>query len=575
MRFRLGLSLLAWSRVAACAVAVGGLALQLAACAAGSAASPGAGGESGAGSGAAAGMAGVAQTKLTVQLFTSDEGRVIDPPLLNPRDVVNVVATLSPASEAPVRFALLDSGGATPLDATLVGTGADVTPVDGRATVTLVAASTPTTFGVRASALGYPTTTLDVSVRKTGLAKLTVSPRCPVCSGCAPATDPGCGGDPGRPVGEYVVSVWKDRGCDLPGSPPDDGTLTSMSATAPVSITVPAGIPLAVVLRAERLAWGCVALDQAVEGAENTAIVPMTNVPMTFDTSDLGVTLGLESFAPLASALVAPKQALLAAVLGKATDVVDALLDAMRKDASDPAAFGSTRGTEKWDGYVSEALGPAAPTAIRDPLTRWLDAGLANLQANPSLGLRLRGVAGQTGPTVSLTSVLGLTPARSGFSPSADGAPTWQASANDNVLIGFGLTFDPATLLLGAARAPALAELLGTNNLNEALANAVPCQTVAAALVAHGESSGNSIDGCDRRCTVKLCSQAIADLLTTIGTPATTPATLDVALTAAGTVGADAELVAFDGSWLGWLTRPGQGKAPNLMGPASASAYAK
>ena len=553
------------------AMALLALAIQVGACGAngatdGSGPNAGAGGSGG--SGATGGTAGQTARKLTLKAFSTDGLDVVDPARLVPSEMVRIVATATPADGPDIRFGLLDAAGGSPLDATL--DLVEVTPEGGVARVVLTAPSTPTTFSVRASAVGYPTALLDFSVRRTDLAKLSVSPM------CSEPTAPGCPGG-GRTVESYVVSVWQDRTCaDLPpGDPPEDGALTAMSAVdmiAPVNITVPAGVPLAVVLRSSKFAWGCTMVDAATEGPANDVSVVMTNVPLTFDTSDLEFTLSLDSFEPLDAALAAPEQALLASVLGTATDDVEALLDAMAAEHMDPPAFDATRGTESWDDYLRGALGSQAIELLQRPLRAWIETGLAELHGSPGLVGELKGAPGEPTPTLTLSSVLGLTPARSGFKPL--GAPTWQAATNDSVLIGMGMQFEPATLLLGAARAPALAEITDATSLAQALAKAARCDVVADTLVSHGETADNSSGACDLACTKALCVKAVATLLATADLPSDTPATLDVALTAAGTVGDDAELVAFHGTWLGRLLLTEAGDASNLTGSADASTVA-
>ncbi|HSU41847.1 MAG TPA: hypothetical protein VLJ38_19845, partial [Polyangiaceae bacterium] len=367
----------------------------------------------------------------------------------------------------------------------------------------------------------------------------------------------------------YVASAWQDTTCaDLPGSPPDeDGPLVASRDKFPVPLLVPTDTKLAVTLRAARFAWGCTTVNSATEGAQNDVEVVMTNVPMTLDASVVDFTLGLDSPDAFDAALAEPQQAMLAAVLRDADDDTAALLDAMSENASSTKTFADARTSLDWDAVVREKLGASATSAVRAPLARWIARALDEEHVLGGLTGTLRGTPGGP-PTVTLSSVFGVAPSRSGFTP--NDTSSWEAGADDGVLIGMSMSVSPAEYLYGAARGPALDEVPAANSVAAALAAAVSCTDVAAALVAHGQSKSNSTKGCDASCTEQLCVNALHTLMDAATASDAGPSTLDIALTASGSVGDDAELTGFSGNWLGRWSLPG-GSA-NVSGPASGAA---
>jgi hypothetical protein len=510
-----------------------GLVLALGACSSGepSPDSSGAGGTTGGmGSSAMSGAAGIS-FNLGLAAVSLDDGHALDALHLKPGDSASIVVTATPPAVHTVRFALLG----TPFDAVLSDTFADTDAATGTNAITLTAPSTPTTFAVRASSPGASAATLDLAVEATNMALLAIKPS--------------YAGE--RPVTSYTASAWENTTCaDLTGSPPDDGPFQATTpGTWPVALQVPSDTKLAVTLRAADFAWGCTTLNAASEGVENDVEVVMTNVPMKLDMSNIDFTLDLDSFDDFDAALAEPATAVTDSVLGTATDDVEALLDAMHDLASSGTSFADARSANAWDTQVRATLGASATDALRAPLTRWMQAGM---DAMPTSGGLLGTLTGSPGgaPSVTLDTVFGVPAATSGFTPT--GTPSWEADANDVVLIGMSMSVAAATFLLDAATEPAMTEVSGADSLSSALAASVPCSTVADVLIANGESSRHSTTDCDAACTLQLCSDAVASLLAGALATDTPLSTLDIALKAPGSVGDDAELTSFyNGEWLG------------------------
>jgi hypothetical protein len=490
--------------------------------------------------------------ELGVRALTTDGlGTDVEALHLKPSAVADIVAHSRPAAAHGVRFALLGA----PLDAVLSLTESSTDAVTGDAHVRLVAPSTPTTFRVQATATGAMPAFIDLAVPKTGMALLGVQPS--------------YAGERVVPSPVYVASAWEGTTCaDLPGSPPDeDGPLVASDAKFPVPLQVPTDTKLAVTLRASRFAWGCTTVNAATEGAQNEVEVVMTNVPMKLDESVVDFTLGLDTTEDFDAGLAEPEQAMFAAMLGGADDDVAALLDAMGSASSD---FADVRESLGWDDVVREALGASAATAVRAPLARWIASALDQEHVASGLTGSLRGMPDGS-PSVTLSSVFGVAPSRAGFTPSD--TASWEASADDRVVIGMSMSVLPATFLLGAARGPALDEVSGAKSISAALAAVVSCADVAAALVAHGESKNDSTKGCAADCTEQLCVNGVRALVDAATASDDGPTTLDIALTGSARVGEDAQLTGFGGgdcTWLGHWSLP-EGTM-NLSGPAKGAA---
>jgi hypothetical protein len=530
-------------------------ALHLGACAAGGnpendlptagAANGGSGGTGGTGGTAGDGFA------LTMSVLTPD-GQALEAMNLNPGAVADVVVHAEPPAAHTLRFGLLGA----PLDAVLGATEVATDPSSGDAHVSLLAPSSPTTFTVRATTTAGPFASLDFAVPQTNMALLAIKPS--------------YAGE--RVVKNYVASAWENKTCadsDLKGSPPMDGDISASADAFPVSLLVPANIKLAVLLRAERFAWGCTTVNAAIEGIENDVEVVMTNVPMNLDASDVDFTLTLDPPEAFAAAAAAPEQGIVDAVLGTAEDDVDALLSAMAAKATNTTDFGAARTSLHWDSVVQSALGTNAAEALRAPLTRWMQSGTDGDNVKAGLVGSIQGMSGAA-PKFTLSSVFGVAPEQSGFTPASMPSPSWEAGADDGVLIGMSMTVSPATFLLAAAEGPALAEVADAHSVSEALAAIVSCNDVATALVANGVAKGESTSKCALACTEQLCESAVAQLLAAAAASDRGPSELDVALTASGRVGGDAELTAFSGNWLGhWSI---SGATNDLAGPASGTA---
>jgi len=479
-------------------------------------------------------------TGATVPMLQFTEPGALSLPRRGPGDKPReLTVQLFPTGIHTVRFALLPASETMlPGDAALNATDL-LTSEDGRVTVELTAPSAPTSFLVRASAEGYPSATLEVTVPRTGKADLRVEPDY----------------DGGRQVTNWYAAAAPDRTCPL-----EDDDLDWVSSTGAVELhDLPADTQLAVVMRAEHFARGCVTISGVVEGVDNRVTVPVTNVKIQLAASEVSISFDFAEFQTAFRTAAEPSiQAALSAVGGGADDAT-ALLDRMQDEAgADEASFVAARGTGAWDAAVRTALGTGAATALRAPLERWLRAGLANTSAGRFVGTL--GAAGDDpeGAALTLETVAGLPPDALGVSEENDA--TWYSSPPlDEVFFGSTLAIDPSVLLLGGALAPARTEVDGAETVAEALAQVLSCDAVATELVARGAAAGVSYVGCDASCTRSLCADALVALVEELeARDEPEGSSLELAAAASATVGADAELVGLDGTWVGTITHEGE-----------------
>jgi len=481
------------------------------------------------------GTGGTGGTNTGVTLsFESDE-----PLSLQRGDVATLTVQATPPGRYSVRFALLPGPGGTPPGDAALNVTDQWTSDDGVGTVDVTAPSAPTTFFVRASSPGAVSGERLVTVNKTGLADLLVEPDY----------------EGGRAVETWLATTTPNHTCaTLPGGPLDETLTWTPSSTASVDLRgVKADTQLAVVIRAERYAWGCATIEAAVEGVANRVQIPVTNVPIQLAGSDLSVSLDLTGFEDAFAGALAPVATALIESIAVNADDVTLLLDAMQAhDEANGVAFGAVRTAERWDAVVAERLGPGAASVLRDPLERWFAAGPAQA-AGPLVGTLAAFGTDPTGARMMLTDIADEPPDALGFAEENDAV--WYSPQGDKVVLGTVLSFSTSAFVVGSAESPALEEVSAANDLAEALAALLPCETVASVLVEHGQVPTESFAGCNLACTQDLCQAGVEAILTALSErSAGAPATIDVAATGEGTVGSAADLIGLDGTWVGTLT---------------------
>lgn len=501
----------------------------------------GAGGASSAtgGTGGTSGSAGVGGLGAPILGF------VPDGPLTLPRQTQHALEVTA-WPPGTVRFALLPGPGETqPGDASLSVTDAE-TDAEGHVTVLLTAPSTPTTFYVRASHENGLIASREVTVDETGRADLRVQRF--------------YGGIrwEGRAASWFATAIPNETCTSIPGGPFSDRHDWTEGPPGDDDIVYLRGLraetKLAVVVRIEEFAWGCATVQAVVEGVDNHVQVAVTNVPIQLASSEVTVSLDLSMFQAAFQTAAEPAIERSLASLGESGDDVSALLDRMQAESgADETAFVSARAAGGWDAAVRAVLGPGAATVLREPLGRWIRAGLANTSAGRFVGTLAADQDVTDGAVLTLETVAGLPPAALGLS--ATNAATWYSSSpEDDVFFGTTLSLDPSALLLGGAVAPATTEIDGAETIAEALAGVLSCDAVATELVAHGTAASLTYPGCAESCARALCESALGTLvLEREEREEGADSRLEIAASAAASVGAQAELEGFEGTWVGAL----------------------
>ncbi|MEO8900900.1 MAG: hypothetical protein ABI488_04570 [Polyangiaceae bacterium] len=461
---------------------------------------------------------------------------------LTPKQTRVLTVVTTPPGSFHVRFGLIGAPADAVLNANEVPTGAD-----GTAQVTLTASSTQSSFSVRASVSGKNQkgvqTQLGVQVSALGYTTLSVKP-----SYSGPRT-----------VTQWTASLHQATQCSaLRGSPPPDGVrVTVGNFGAPLTIDdVPIGVNLAVTLRAGHYIGGCADVAALSEGDGNQVLVYAADRPVNFDDTILDLSFGPSDARPAFSKLMKVGQAAVAAgLVGAAANDVASLLEAMytATPLANRVDFSAARTAQHWDAALAAAFGTGAATRLRDPVDRWISAGLSSFNAPNTFIGRLSPNA--DGARFELLTVAKYPAAAAGFSSSAQS--TWSADASDTLLLGTELSWVPSRLMTALALSPALAEFPSATTAQAALVQSVDCALVAKTLLAHGVSPGAALySSCDESCAVTACTAAIDTLWSTASDASgTTLAVLGV--TAAGTVlvGDAAEVVSLHGSWVGDLTQ--------------------
>ncbi len=448
-----------------------------------------------------------------------------------------------PPGEYLVRFALLGESLDASLDRAEV-----LTDSLGEAKVVLTAPTRPTAFEVRASSVGAASARLPVSVSELGFATIEVVPQ---YTG-------------NRPIGLWTASVAAGTTCaDLPGVPPPDGPLSN-SAFAdqfPRIEDVPVGPVLAVTVRADQFAGGCVELENVIPREINQITVAVSDRPMQLAETDLLVELGVDSTDPdWAATLDGTIESVTRAMVGEAVSDTVALLDAMGMSLSDPeaVAFAAQRSAAAWDSLL-----PIAQTGLRDEAAAWMRVGLTKLEAPDVFEGRLQS-SGRVGEraTLALASVAGLDPASAGFSVDGNNNFTWTAEPGDTVQLGGPLFWTPSKLFTGLALFGATEAALAmpgsptVQTVPEALVLHVGCASIGQTLADSGPGAGVAYSSCDADCVEALCTDAVHRLwqraIDASGV-AGQIGTLDITATGQAGVDEEARPLAFDGTWVGRL----------------------
>jgi hypothetical protein len=420
-----------------------------------------------------------------------------------------------------------------------------VTTSGGSASFTLHAPSVATTFSIFARAPGAADARLDVAVSASGFATVSVV--------TAYAGK--------RPMPAVVASVFVTSKCaDLAGelatgTLADGAPSVTGSLGAPILLeSVPAGSHLAVSVRVEEYAAGCVDLDALPAAATDDVTLTIVDRPMALGRTNLAVRFSVDvdsaaqggATAMLDDAIQNAEAAFVAGSNGDA----DALLDAMTASvpAGSTAQFRAAREQNGWDATTAAWLG-AQGTSLEALVDGWLRDGAMNAIGDVTAQLSV--TAEQTGGEASLAVDTFSTLDATAAGVSVPSPFSWTADANDVVHLAGALRIAPTALVCTAAAAPATAAVPGSAGVPSALATSIDCAGLATALLG---PTGSSYDGCDAGCTTALCATALGAMWQAAHDSSTTTSdfvALSMTTSAPATVDDDAAPASFSGAWVG------------------------
>lgn len=462
---------------------------------------------------------------------------------LAPRQELDLILQTSPPGVFKVRFALPTPEGSEPLDAVLSSSEAE-TNEDGVAQVRLTAPSLSTVFQVRAS-VGSVLVTRELAVIDSGSTSVRI--------------EPVYGGN--RPIVAWTASARAGESCADHQATPPDGAFKAEPVgpdQRPLIENVPAGVPVAIVLRSGHFVSGCASVEMlpaGPTGAPPTVKVSVLDRPLQLNQTELDVAFDLQQpDAAWAGLLATTSAAIQQAVLGSSVDDPDALLDGMRLalDSSQRDAYDAARDLEGWDALVASHFGLGAATHVRTKVLGWLNRGQASFDAAAHLFVGTLTPIDDRSTELTLMSMAGLTATQASVTTPA--LMTWSADADDNLVLGTSLYFSASRLLAALAEDAARVDHPLAPGAAEALALALDCEGLGGTLSAAGASADLAFAACDGACMSKLCKGALAGIWKRArDVTSTSPVELAISATAQAQVGDLAELSSFAGTWVGQL----------------------
>lgn len=446
------------------------------------------------------------------------------PLTLSPGERARLLFTVRPRGHHSVRFALTGDSGDASLDVGMV-----TSDENGNVSVELTAPSTSRTFVVRATLPLGASAEAPVSVSGLGFGSIEVVPS---YSGK-------------RKLSRIVGTVATGTSCaDLVGIPPPDGPLVGQAIhpRSPVVEAAPVGPSLVVTARAGYFAGGCMDIKGLRAGETKSVVVPLLDRPLMLrdplllsfelDASETAVRAWLEALSEQSAAVFAGES--------ETTSLLDAMADALLPE--DRAPFADARERGGWDAKLEAHW-------FENEIS--LEASSRELLLEAAQALELS--AGLSGRIEEATATSVDFETHAIFALPIEGPPphpvslTFSATADDVVHLGGELDFSPRALLAEAALDAARARIPSASSVPSALAELVDC----AALVEVLAPEAPVLPDCeDSACLVQSCVDGIAALWQ--------GAIHDDELarwklTASGEakVGNEAELIGFDGSWVG------------------------
>ena len=453
---------------------------------------------------------------------------------LTPGQIVQVGIVTSPPDRYEVSFFLLGES----LDAS-VDRSTVVADDAGRATITLRAPDSATTFSLRASIKDGPSVEASVSVSDEGFGTIVVVPD---YSGT-------------RDVMKWTASVVARTTCKeitglLPGEP--EGALpgTAPGGQEPTIQDAPVGPNLAITLRAGHSMWGCADFADLVAESVTEVKVKVVDKPIDLAATDLNVTLAFEPEPVTYAALLTEASKLLAdTFMPTSQSEGTTLLDAMRAGLTEPAdaEFDAQRQLMSWDIMAQEHL-DSSSGPLHDVALQWAAEGVTSLggaENGAEIQARLTAVGESPGHALlSLVSFGGIDAATAGIP--GDHLVSWTAAPNDHVALDGKIFWLPTRYVAAATLPGAQLQHPTITTVHDALVNVTRCDALASLL--------GPLTSCDVACLAQQCIDALASRWAAgVDASAASAQLGELKITAGGPaeVGDTARPLGFEGEWIG------------------------
>ncbi len=316
---------------------------------------------------------------------------------------------------------------------------------------------------------------------------------------------------------------------------------------------VPSREPLTILVKAERFAMGCVGGAKLTPRAVNRVEIPINQRFADVSQLTFPIELNVAPESEFWSTLLTTKDTvsylsqLTAKFRGESASDVDALLDEMGEESTDPALFRQSRESAGWDALLTTNLSPeGAQNGLSSRVQRWLQDG-AKLLQSPRAFVGTLAYDDDNRGSFELVSVAGKPPDVCLLPPNHLASIT--VDAQDVLRVGFDLRLAPSSLFACLADSAVTGGAdAGVTDVLSALAADFDCGLVAQWMTA---PSGTLFDGCDTTCGAELCDAALARLWERVVFGDLTLSSLDVNAAGKASLTEDALVVGVDAIWVG------------------------
>lgn len=390
-----------------------------------------------------------------------------------------------------------------------------------------------------------------------------------------------------RTSDNWYASVHPRVACQEFGLVPPDGTLRRpVKPGNPFVIEkVPAGINLAVVVRAESKVGGCADVPPLRPNSEQDLEINAIDRPLHLGDLKLDLDLSIETSDALGD--ISERW------IGRQLEELDlnpeetaaALLDAIGRQVGDVEAFNAARSAADWDaalansvfGSESEENSDSEDSPLIATTRRWMREATQILTQVG--GLRARVVASapeangqKASPRVTMLGAGGLAPLEAGLPPSPVEGGLLSVGSDELLRLGTDIEWDFARYLREGALLAAKRELAQQvpvfvpSSVSAAWAHLLPCSAVAATLTAATKQDPGLPECDDNRCVERLCEQGLDELWQLLGQARNLELTWAWTASGAADIGPNATPTRVtDGSWTGSM-KTGDGEPNELQG---------